>query len=1089
MTEPALELEFLWLMNKEESSEVYKILESRLGDTSLKCIGPLLKLKRNLRSFCGMPILIKDCKRRAEFADSNNQENEKKNKSDNTFFHLNFLFNVFCQTELCKKNLEESFRRFVDLFCCSKYESLNSELYLKFSSIPFTIDNILSTENRAVDVLKFSLGNMIGLNTFYEHFDSKTSIESDNYKITQVKLLLLHDYKKLILYFLVGKNCSIKKRNITTHNWFKLELQYASLYSIVISKTDGLNLYIRMLIPPLMYSMIRKEDEEDYVPFYEIDHTTSWFRTVDLYENCPSYLKKEFSMNTVLKLDFKSENYDFLFQLLTYCKSIQIFFAPVSVIKGELPTTVVQFQLNDFECFYALQCILTGSFEVSDQLIFWKEVEKVKTFLQEKCKENPHALSRSLYQIFEAVTKGNVVNFYDSLKYLYESFWKQEPRTVIDDFSSKKVQDSHLLLIKRCIVTPIHTVFLPPQPTLKSRALRDCEPGYSLRVSIKDVNMDSINYSTKSFGQNSAELQSNFFKKYYKNVLLRGLKIGKRNYKYVGSSTSQLKGHGLWYYAEDSKKKTADDLRREFGALDKIRQVPKYMARMGQTFSQSLGFIEVPQPLTNVKEPDDDIEGGVKEYLTFEELKPKSPKKFLKVEGDSSTDEEEGEPTEPYNFSDGIGRISSELAEEVYKKLDVLDKKPSAMQIRYAGCKGMLVVDPRLKGKTIRFRKSMKKFESDHNSLEILKFSEKRACFLNRPFITILEQLGVSKEVFLKLQKEMIQKHISSMFHEWEACHFLHRHALLRFDFLRMHTAGIHFTEDPLYRSMIYSLFQKQLELLKNKANIEIPADKGRNMFGVVDDTFTLEYGEVFVQYSDWDSDVPIIVKGTVVVTKNPCMHPGDVRKFKAVNVEALHHIVDCIVFPAKGPRPHPDEMAGSDLDGDEYHVMWCEELIFDRDNYPPMAFALSSKDKPKELDRPVMFVIIYFFVTYYAAFRLPIPAIPKLFTAILEEVCRGVKSNTKAHPKETSTHTWRWRHHRSSQFRNGTGGEGNILQPPALVGSTATTHKPFRPTDLTSTSVCTRRVFGGIEPRPSDLESDALTTRLPTTLPLFYRA
>ncbi|GFV85732.1 hypothetical protein TNCV_2003522 [Trichonephila clavipes] len=45
-------------------------------------------------------------------------------------------------------------------------------------------------------------------------------------------------------------------------------------------------------------------------------------------------------------------------------------------------------------------------------------------------------------------------------------------------------------------------------------------------------------------------------------------------------------------------------------------------------------------------------------------------------------------------------------------------------------------------------------------------------------------------------------------------------------------------------------------------------------------------------------------------------------------------------------------------------------------------------------------------------------------------------------------------------------------------------THKTFGPTDLTSTySVCTRRVFGGIgiEPRPSGLESDALTTRLPT--------
>ncbi|GFU08972.1 uncharacterized protein TNCV_1318471 [Trichonephila clavipes] len=52
-----------------------------------------------------------------------------------------------------------------------------------------------------------------------------------------------------------------------------------------------------------------------------------------------------------------------------------------------------------------------------------------------------------------------------------------------------------------------------------------------------------------------------------------------------------------------------------------------------------------------------------------------------------------------------------------------------------------------------------------------------------------------------------------------------------------------------------------------------------------------------------------------------------------------------------------------------------------------------------------------------------------------------------------------RWRHHRSQppQFRHGTGGEGNVLQPPALVVSAETTHKTFRPTDSTSMhSICT---------------------------------
>ncbi|GFT38990.1 hypothetical protein TNCV_3690821 [Trichonephila clavipes] len=49
-------------------------------------------------------------------------------------------------------------------------------------------------------------------------------------------------------------------------------------------------------------------------------------------------------------------------------------------------------------------------------------------------------------------------------------------------------------------------------------------------------------------------------------------------------------------------------------------------------------------------------------------------------------------------------------------------------------------------------------------------------------------------------------------------------------------------------------------------------------------------------------------------------------------------------------------------------------------------------------------------------------------------------------------------------QFRHGTRGERNVLQPPTPMVSGATTHKTFRPTGLTSTySVGIWRVFGGI--------------------------
>ena len=54
------------------------------------------------------------------------------------------------------------------------------------------------------------------------------------------------------------------------------------------------------------------------------------------------------------------------------------------------------------------------------------------------------------------------------------------------------------------------------------------------------------------------------------------------------------------------------------------------------------------------------------------------------------------------------------------------------------------------------------------------------------------------------------------------------------------------------------------------------------------------------------------LLMGPVVVTRNPCLHPGDVRQLTAVHAPKLAHLVDCVVFPNHGPRPHPSEMAGN---------------------------------------------------------------------------------------------------------------------------------------------------------------------------------
>jgi len=161
-------------------------------------------------------------------------------------------------------------------------------------------------------------------------------------------------------------------------------------------------------------------------------------------------------------------------------------------------------------------------------------------------------------------------------------------------------------------------------------------------------------------------------------------------------------------------------------------------------------------------------------------------------------------------------------------------------------------------------------------------------------------------------------------------------------------------TKEPYLSSVLRNIYEHKLSSLLKKTRIEMSTDDGRIMMGTADDTGSLCYGEVYVQYSvniDRPQEETKILEGTVVVAKNPCFHPGDLRKFTAVNKPQLKHMIDCIVFPTQGSRPHPDEMSGSDLDGDMYFVCWNNQLQPPGVSRAPMNY----QPKPKEvLDRPV---------------------------------------------------------------------------------------------------------------------------------------
>uniref|UniRef100_A0A6N2K1Z1 RNA-dependent RNA polymerase n=1 Tax=Salix viminalis TaxID=40686 RepID=A0A6N2K1Z1_SALVM len=136
---------------------------------------------------------------------------------------------------------------------------------------------------------------------------------------------------------------------------------------------------------------------------------------------------------------------------------------------------------------------------------------------------------------------------------------------------------------------------------------------------------------------------------------------------------------------------------------------------------------------------------------------------------------------------------------------------------------------------------------------------------------------------------------------------------------------------------------------------------------GCLDELGVLEQGQCFIQVSNSSLEKCFVkhgakfsetkknlqvVKGTVVIAKNPCLHPGDVRVLEAVDAPGLHHLYDCLVFPQKGERPHTNEASGSDLDGDLYFVTWDENLIPpSKRSWTPMQYDAA---EAKLLARPV---------------------------------------------------------------------------------------------------------------------------------------
>ena len=173
----------------------------------------------------------------------------------------------------------------------------------------------------------------------------------------------------------------------------------------------------------------------------------------------------------------------------------------------------------------------------------------------------------------------------------------------------------------------------------------------------------------------------------------------------------------------------------------------------------------------------------------------------------------------------------------------------------------------------------------------------------------LLNTIGTPEEVFLTLQKEMLQgidEDCKSFFSCMRAMNSTNL-AMQCLEDLMGRKA------EPLAVEIKTLFLKRALNQLRKKQKIFLK--KSGCIIGVVDEKNVLDYGEVFIQVPEG------IITGQVVVAKNPCLHPGDIRVLNAVYKDELLHLKNVLVFPCKGDRPHTNECSGSDLDGDLYFV------------------------------------------------------------------------------------------------------------------------------------------------------------------------
>ncbi|KAL1866438.1 hypothetical protein VTK73DRAFT_4717 [Phialemonium thermophilum] len=505
-------------------------------------------------------------------------------------------------------------------------------------------------------------------------------------------------------------------------------------------------------------------------------------------------------------------------------------------------------------------------------------------------------------------------------------------------------------LVRKVTVTPTRIYFNTPTVETTNRVVRhfrEVQENF-LRVQFVDeLHEGRIN--------GSDTLQDNEIYTRVFRILNNGIRMGRWHWQFLAFGNSQIRENGAFFFCEadgePAQAVTCEKIRQWMGKLNHIKVIAKYAARLGQCFSTTRLLRAIASPNV-VRIPDIEHRG--------------------------------------YCFTDGVGKISAVLARMIAEDWGLNDA-PSAYQFRMGGCKGLLVSWPDVSGLEVHIRKSQEKFHAEFNGLEIIRCSQFSIATLNRQTITILSSLGVPDHVFTDMLTQQLQNYDKAITAADAAVSLLTQYvdeSQVSVALATMVLNGFMETSEPFVMSLLQLWRAWSIKALKEKARLVV--EDGAFVLGCVDETGTLRgydgkerrrtdkstesLPQIFLQVPDARCGGRYkVITGLCAVGRNPSLHPGDIRVVEAVDVPALRHLRDVVVFPSQGSRDVPSMCSGGDLDGDDFFVFWDPKLLPQEWFYRPMDYIAPP---PKEMDRnPTVQDLKMFFALYMKNNSLPVIA------------------------------------------------------------------------------------------------------------------